>query len=57
VSPAIGNVAGTMSTVLIVAMLHVDGGVHPETLNEIVPFGPAPQMTVAESLVDAGGPG
>ena len=54
VSPLTGNDVGTIFTVLTVAIAQVLGGVHPETLNEIVPVGPAPQITVAESLLVEG---
>jgi hypothetical protein len=55
VSPAIGNVAGTMLTVLIVGFGQLSGGVQPFTLSEIVPEGPLPQITVQESDVGGGG--
>jgi hypothetical protein len=55
VSPNTGKVAGTILTVLIVGTVQVIGGVQPETLNDMVPFGPAPQITVAESLPGGGG--
>ena len=41
--------------VFVVPTAQVKAGVHPVTFNVIVPVGPAPQTTVAESLVAVGG--
>jgi hypothetical protein len=54
VSPITGSVAGTILTVLIVAIEQEEGGEQFATLSEMVPEGPLPQITVAESLVDDG---
>lgn len=54
VSPAIGNVAGTILTVLIVGFGQFNGGAQPATLNVIDPEGPGPQTIVQESEVGVG---
>lgn len=50
-----GNVAGTILTVLIVGFGQFNGGAHPATLRVIVPDGPGPHTMVHESEVGGGG--
>ncbi len=55
VSPVTAMVAGTILTVLMVPNGQVSGGVQFETFRAMVPEGPVPQITVAESLPGGGG--